>query len=97
MDEQSSIANVRKARPRTYRYIIEIKTLVGNYMCLERIEPLSDHALLTMGLLRPNSRCQFKFELGWLHHDGLHDLVKKEWEKPVTGRTPIQRWNKNMR
>jgi hypothetical protein len=66
---------------------------------LERIEALSDHApiLLTTGSLRPQCRQQFKFELGWLHRDGFHDMVKSVWERPVVGSTPIERWNNKIR
>ena len=39
---------------------------------------------------------QFKFELGWLHRDGFSDMVKRVWERPVPGLTPIQRWNNKI-
>jgi hypothetical protein len=63
---------------------------------LERIEALSDHApiLLTTGSLRPQHNRQFKFELGWLHRYGFHDMVKSVWERP--GTTPIERWNNKI-
>jgi mannosylglycoprotein endo-beta-mannosidase len=66
---------------------------------LERIEKLSDHApiLLTTGSTRPLGRKQFKFELGWIHRDGFLDMVKNVWDRPVTGQTPIERWNHKMR
>jgi hypothetical protein len=66
---------------------------------LERIEKLSDHApiLLTTGTPRPLCKRPFKFELGWLQREGFHDMVKKVWERPVAGNTPIMRWNKKMR
>ena len=66
---------------------------------LERIEALSDHPpiLLTTGSPRPRGASQFKFELGWLHREGFHDMVKTVWERPVAGRTPIQRRNNKMR
>jgi hypothetical protein len=49
---------------------------------LERIERLSDHApiLMSMGMPRPICRKQLKFELGWLHREGFHDMVKNVWE-----------------
>jgi hypothetical protein len=60
---------------------------------LERIEKLSDYAsiFLTTGMPRP------KFELGWLHREGFQDMVKRVWERPVSGSSPILRWNKKMR
>jgi hypothetical protein len=66
---------------------------------LERIERLSDHApiLLSTGMPRPTCRKQFKFELGWLHRDVFHDMVKNVWERSVTGQTPIVRWNNKFR
>jgi len=59
---------------------------------LERIEALSDHApiLLSVGTPPRKSKHSFKFELGWMEHDGFQDLVKAIWEKPVSGQTPIQ-------
>ena len=49
---------------------------------LERIESLSDHApiLLTTGTPRPQYKPRFKFELGWLHREGFHAMVKRIWE-----------------
>jgi hypothetical protein len=66
---------------------------------LERIKALLDHApiLLTTGLPGPWASHRFKFELGWLNREGFHDLVKRVWEQPVAGSTPIQRWNNKMR
>ena len=63
------------------------------------MEALSDHApiLLTNGTPRRQCKHKFKFELGWLHHDGFHELVKKVWDRPVVGSNPIQRWNNKMR
>ena len=65
---------------------------------LPRIEAISDHApiLLTTGLPQPQHRCKFKFELGWLHRDGFHDMVKKVWDKPVARLTPIHKWNNKI-
>jgi hypothetical protein len=59
---------------------------------IERIERLSDHApiLLTTGTPRPICRKQFKFELGWLHRKGFHDMVKNVWDRPVTSRTQFR-------
>ena len=66
---------------------------------IERIESLSDHALilLTTGIPRPQCKPRFKFELGWLHREGFHEMVKRIWERPVAGDTPIQRWNNKIR
>jgi hypothetical protein len=66
---------------------------------LERIEKLFDHApiLLTTGTPRPLHKRPFKFELEWLQRDGFHDMVKKVWERPVSGNTPISRWNNKIR
>ena len=66
---------------------------------LERTEGLSDHApiLLTTGMPTPPCKPRFKFELGWLHREGFHELVKRIWERPVVGDTPIKRWNNKIR
>ena len=58
---------------------------------LERIEALSDHApiLLTIGTPRPYCKCQFKFELGWLHREEFVDMVKSVWDRPVPGQSAI--------
>jgi hypothetical protein len=66
---------------------------------LECIEKLSNHAriLLTTRMLRPLSKRPFKFELGWLHREGFLNMVKRVWERPVPGSSPILRWNKKMR
>jgi hypothetical protein len=65
----------------------------------QHIESLSDHApiLLTTGSTRPPCARRFKFELGWLHREGFHDMVKSVWERPVVGRSPIERWNNKIR
>src|SRR3954469_12772435 len=66
---------------------------------LERIEALSDHALLLLSFGSPprKSTNEFKFELGWMIRDGFYEMVKAIWEKPVDGQTPILRWNNKMR
>jgi hypothetical protein len=66
---------------------------------LECIESLSDHApiLMTTGSTRPRCAHCFKFELGWLHRDGFHDMVKSIWERPVVGHSPIKRRNNKIR
>jgi hypothetical protein len=65
---------------------------------LERIEALSDHApiLMTTGSVGPPCIRWFKFELRWLHRDGFYDMVKSVWERPVVGRSPIERWNNKI-
>jgi hypothetical protein len=65
---------------------------------LERIEKLSDHApiLLTIGLTRTLSKKPFKFEFGWLHREGFHEMVKNIWERPEYANNPVIRWNKKM-
>ena len=77
----------------------ESKFPLVSVRALERIQDLSDHApiLLTTGLPRPPSNRRFKFELGWLHREGFLELVKKVWERPVAGVTPVQRWNNKIR
>jgi mannosylglycoprotein endo-beta-mannosidase len=35
--------------------------------------------------------------LGWLQRDGFSDMVKRVWERPVAGVSPIQRWNNKIR
>jgi response regulator RpfG family c-di-GMP phosphodiesterase len=49
---------------------------------LERIQGFSDHApiLLTTGTPKPPSKHRFKFELGWLQHEGFHEMVKNVWD-----------------
>jgi hypothetical protein len=66
---------------------------------LPHLETLSDHTplLLTTGNPSPPRGRQFKFELGWLQRDVFLDMVKNVWEKPVVGRSPIQRWKKKLR
>ena len=77
----------------------ESKFPMVSVRALERIEALSDHApiLLTTGLPRIQCKRQFKFELGWLHREGFYELVKKVWERPVSGSNPIQIWNNKVR
>jgi hypothetical protein len=77
----------------------EDKYPMVSVQALERIEALSDHApiLLTTGSLRSACNRRFKFELGWLHRDGFHDMVKSVWERPAVGQTPIERWNNKIR
>ena len=66
---------------------------------LERIDDLSDHVplLLSTGILKPNARHRFKFELGWLLRDGFDDMVKRVWSAPVPGNSPVRRWNAKIR
>jgi hypothetical protein len=77
----------------------EIKFPMVSVRVLPRIQDLSDHApiLLTTGTPNPQRKRPFKFEVGWLCRDGFSDMVKKVWEKPVAGSTPIQRWNNKLR
>ena len=77
----------------------ESKYPLVSVRALERIEALSDHApiLLTTGSPKPHDKHQFKFELGWLTREGLAEMVKEIWKKPVGGNSPIQRWNNKMR
>ena len=65
----------------------ESKYPMVSVRALERIEALSDHApiLLTAGLPKPNSKHQFKFELGWLLREGFVDMVKKNLGKTSWG------------
>jgi hypothetical protein len=77
----------------------ELKYPMVSVRALPRIVGLSHHApiLLTTGKPGSQSKCQFKFELGWLHRDGFADMVKRVWERPVAGSSPIQRWNNKIR
>jgi hypothetical protein len=34
----------------------------------------------------------FKFELGWLLHDGFIDMIRDLWSNMTTGHTPMERW-----
>jgi hypothetical protein len=76
----------------------EDKFLMVSVRALERIESLSDLApiLMTTGSARPRCARHFKFELGWLHRDGFHDMVKSIWERPVVGHSPTERWNNKI-
>jgi hypothetical protein len=76
----------------------EAKYPLVSVRALERIERLSDYALilLTTGIHKPPCKRPFKFELGWLQREGFHDMVKKVWEIPVNGNNPILRWNNKM-
>jgi hypothetical protein len=77
----------------------ETKFPMVSVRALERIEGLSDHApiLLSTGTPRPTGNHRFKFELGWLHRDGFHDMVKDVWDRPIADMPPIQRWNSKIR
>jgi hypothetical protein len=77
----------------------ESKYPMVNVRALPRIERLSDHApiLLTTGKNRSQCKRQFKFELGWLQREGFSDMVKRVWERPIAGSSPIQRWNNKLR
>jgi hypothetical protein len=76
----------------------ELKYPMVSVRALERIVGFSDHApiLLSTGFPRPPSNRRFKFELGWLNRDGFQTMVKRIWERPVVGLSPIQRWNNKM-
>ena len=73
----------------------ELKFPMVTVRALERIEALSDHApiILDSNSMSHSSRHPFKFELAWLHREGFVEIIKKVWERPAIGRTPIQRWN----
>ena len=77
----------------------ESKFPLVSVRALERIEGLSDHApiLLTTGFPRPQCKPRFKFELGWMHREGFHEMIKRIREIPVVGASPIQRWNNKIR
>jgi hypothetical protein len=77
----------------------ESKFPMVSVRALKRIEGLFDHApiLMTIGIPRPPSNHQFKFELGWLQRDSFHDMVKSVWERPITAASPIQRLNMKLR
>jgi hypothetical protein len=77
----------------------EFKFPMVSVRALECIEGFSDHApiLLTTGMLKPPSKHRLKFELGWLQHEGFHDMVKNVCERPVTANSPIQIWNSKLR
>ena len=47
--------------------------------------------------LKLNARHRFKFELGWLLRDGFDDMVKRVWSAPVSGNSPVRRWNAKIR
>ena len=77
----------------------ESKFPLVSVRALERIEGLSDHApiLLTTGMAIPPCKPRFNFELGWLQCEGFHEMVKRIWERPVAGASPIQIWNNKIR
>ena len=61
---------------------------------------ISDHTplLLNTGDSPSNfNQYQFKFELGWLLHDGFRDMVKEVWESVDSGSTPMERWQAKIR
>jgi hypothetical protein len=76
----------------------ELKYPFVYVQALPRLEALSDHAtiFLTTGISRTLSKCPFKLELDWLHREGFSYLVRTVWEKPVVGRSPIQRWSNKL-
>jgi hypothetical protein len=76
----------------------EEKFPVVSIRALERIEALSDHAPIPMttGSLRRQCVRRLKFELGWIHREGFHEMVKSIWEHHVVGWTPIERWNNKI-
>ena len=77
----------------------ESKFPLVSVRALEHIEGLSDHdpILLTTGMATPKTKPRFKFELGWLLREGFHEMVKRIWDRPVAGASPIQIWNNKMR
>ena len=77
----------------------ELKFPIVTVRALELIEALSDHApiILDSNSTSHSSRHPFKFELAWLHREGFVEIIKKVWERPAIGRTPIQRWNNKIR
>ena len=39
----------------------------------------------------------FSFELAWFEREGFLDLIAREWTKDSGGRTPIERWQNQIR
>jgi hypothetical protein len=58
---------------------------------------VSDHTPLLldtgMSAYKGNIR-QFKLELSLFSREDFHDRVVKIWNKPVSGKNSVQRWNK---
>jgi hypothetical protein len=52
---------------------------------------------MPFGVPVPQTNHRFKFELGWLHRVGFHDMVKGVWERTTCVMSPIQRWNNKIR
>ena len=56
---------------------------------------LSDHTPIMVDTTysTPNGgQRPFKFELGWLAHEGFADRVKELWNRPSREQTSTQRW-----
>ena len=39
----------------------------------------------------------FSFELGWFEKENFLEIIAREWAKPVSGRTSIERWQNKIR
>uniref|UniRef100_A0A453PAT7 Uncharacterized protein n=1 Tax=Aegilops tauschii subsp. strangulata TaxID=200361 RepID=A0A453PAT7_AEGTS len=39
----------------------------------------------------------FSFEQSWFEREGFLELIAREWAKPVSGRTPVERWQNKIR
>jgi hypothetical protein len=60
---------------------------------------ISDHTplLLNMGeSTNAHIHHSFKFELGWLLHEGFIDMIRDLWSNMTTGLTPMERWQRQI-
>jgi hypothetical protein len=59
----------------------------------------SDHnrLLLNTGTkAQEHSHHQFKFELGWLIHDGFFDMVTEIWQRDHGGESAVEIWKNKI-
>jgi len=69
----------------------EQKFPLSNVIALNR--DISNHTPLLLNTRDSSSNAtqyQFKFELGWLLHDGFMDMAKEVWESVDPGPTPME-------
>jgi hypothetical protein len=63
-----------------------VRTLTGE---------ISDHSPLLLNTgesINAHTHHMFKFELGWLLHDGFIDMIRDLWSNTTIGHTPMKRW-----
>ncbi|WVZ83656.1 hypothetical protein U9M48_030783 [Paspalum notatum var. saurae] len=76
----------------------EIKYPKATVQALTR--EISDHTPLFLNSGDGDSlplHSDFKFELGWLLHEGFFDMVKDVWQSNDSGSNPMDRWQAKIR